>query len=407
MDVIILAAGRGTRLLPLTTNRPKVLLDVGGKPILKWQLDELLELDSIGKIIIVLNYAAELVISEVKSWTNDPRIAFVLQKETNGTGDAVLTGLREINPNTSFLVINGDVLLEGSIKQMANSGLDAAILGAKVDNPSLYGVLQNDGNRLISLIEKPTIASRDSQINAGLYIFPPQAVELFAKLENSERGEKELTDVIQQLLDQSVDIEIISNEGKWFDLGHPWHILNANEYLLDKYQDEFEILGTVENGATLIGNVHVAKSARVRSGVYIEGPVYIDEGADIGPNCYIRSRSYLGKNVRVGNACEIKNSLLYRETHAAHLSYVGDSIIGECSNLGAGTITANLRHDGGNIKMGIKDQRVDSMRRKLGVVMGDNVKIGINVSILPGVKIDSGSWLNAHDFITRDVINKK
>ena len=95
--------------------------------------------------------------------------------------------------------------------------------------------------------------------------------------------------------------------------------------------------------------------------------------------------------------------MIYQDTHAAHLSYIGDSILGEYSNLGAGTTTANLRHDGKNIKMSIKDKRVDTGRRKLGIIMGDRVKTGIGVSLLPGVKIDGGKWINEHDFITRDV----
>ena len=103
-----------------------------------------------------------------------------------------------------------------------------------------------------------------------------------------------------------------------------------------------KVLGTIEQGAHLIGPVTVAESARIRSGAYIEGPVFIDEEADVGPNCFIRSGTSLGKKVRVGNACEIKNSIIMDGTHVGHLSYVGDSVLGEKCNLGAGTITANL-----------------------------------------------------------------
>ncbi len=403
MEAIILAAGKGTRLLPLTENRPKHLLEVGGKAILKWQLDELLSNDSISKIIIVVNYKADMIREAVNSWTKDNRIEFIDQQQTNGTGDAVNTGLELIDKKNAFLVVNGDVLLDGAITHMINGEYTAAILGAKVSQPELFGVLKHENGKLSSIDEKPVNADKADLINAGLYIFPPEAYDLFANLKESERGEKELTDVVQQLIDGSVEINVVSITGEWFDVGHPWQILDANEYLLDKHQDNFKQSGIIEKGATLIGNVHVAENARVRAGVYIEGPVFIDEGADIGPNCYIRARSYIGRNVRVGNACEIKNCVIYRDTHAAHLSYIGDSVLGEYSNLGAGTITANLRHDGKNIKMTIKENRVNTGRRKLGIIMGDMVKTGIGVSLLPGIKIRGGKWINAHDFITRDV----
>jgi UDP-N-acetylglucosamine diphosphorylase / glucose-1-phosphate thymidylyltransferase / UDP-N-acetylgalactosamine diphosphorylase / glucosamine-1-phosphate N-acetyltransferase / galactosamine-1-phosphate N-acetyltransferase len=159
----------------------------------------------------------------------------------------------------------------------------------------------------------------------------------------------------------------------------------------------------VEQGAHLVGHISVAESARVRSGAYIEGPVFIDEECDIGPNCYIRSGTSLGKKVRVGNACEIKNSIIMDGTHVGHLSYVGDSILGEKCNLGAGTIMANYRFDDSSIKMMVKDQLVNSGRRKLGVILGDNVKTGIKSLFMPGVKVGMNSWVGPNFMVERDL----
>jgi NDP-sugar pyrophosphorylase family protein len=149
--------------------------------------------------------------------------------------------------------------------------------------------------------------------------------------------------------------------------------------------------------------VTVKETARIRSGAYIEGPAFIDEGSDIGPNCYIRPYTSIGKKVRIGNACEIKNSIIMDKVHIGHLSYVGDSILGEDCNLGAGTITANYRLDGGTIKMMVKDKVVDSGRTKLGAVLGDNVKAGINALLMPGVKVGSNSQVGPGVVVYRDV----
>ena len=159
----------------------------------------------------------------------------------------------------------------------------------------------------------------------------------------------------------------------------------------------------IENGAHLVGHVTIAETTRIRSGAYIEGPVYIGEHCDIGPNCYIRPYTSIGKHVRVGNACEVKSSIIMDNVHIGHLSYVGDSIIGENCNLAAGTITANYRLDAENIKMIVKDQVVDSERRKLGAVLGDNVKTGINALFMPGAKVGNDSWIGANVVVQRDV----
>jgi bifunctional UDP-N-acetylglucosamine pyrophosphorylase/glucosamine-1-phosphate N-acetyltransferase len=107
--------------------------------------------------------------------------------------------------------------------------------------------------------------------------------------------------------------------------------------------------------------------------------------------------------VRIGNACEIKNSIIMDGVHIGHLSYVGDSIIGENCNLGAGTITANYRFDAGTIKMMVKDKLVDSGRTKLGAVLGDNVKTGINALLMPGVKVGNNCWIGPNVVVHRDV----
>jgi bifunctional UDP-N-acetylglucosamine pyrophosphorylase/glucosamine-1-phosphate N-acetyltransferase len=170
---------------------------------------------------------------------------------------------------------------------------------------------------------------------------------------------------------------------------------------------DHKVYGQVENGAHLVGPVAVAETARVRSGAYIEGPAFIGEESDVGPNCYIRPYTSIGKKVRIGNGCEIKNSLIMDNVHIGHLSYVGDSVIGEGCNLGAGTVTANFRLDAGTVKMLVKDVVVDSGRRKLGVVLGDGVKAGINVLFMPGVKVGCNSWVGPNVVVYRDLAANK
>ena len=186
----------------------------------------------------------------------------------------------------------------------------------------------------------------------------------------------------------------------WQDIGFPWHLLEANEkILMDGEEVQWEIRGEVERYVTLNGKVAIGKDTIVRNGAYIEGPVVIGDNCDIGPNCYIRAATSIGDYARIGNAAEVKNSIVMKRTHIGHLSYVGDSIIGEGCNFGAGTKVANLRHDGRTVLVELGGKRFDSWRRKLGAIMGDNVHTGINSMINVGATIACGSYIDPGQFI--------
>jgi len=131
--------------------------------------------------------------------------------------------------------------------------------------------------------------------------------------------------------------------------------------------------------------------------------VAIGDNATIGPNCFIRKYSSIGANCKVGNAVEIKNSVIMDNCHVSHLSYVGDSVVGKNCNIGAGTIFANLKLDDKNIWMKVNGNKIDTGIRKLGGIIGDNVKLGVNVTIMPGKKIWDNIMVPACATISEDV----
>ena len=193
----------------------------------------------------------------------------------------------------------------------------------------------------------------------------------------------------------------LKSNREWIDIGRPWELLDVNEYFLKDFETRIE--GKVEEGATIHGPVFLGKGSIIRSGSYIMGPVYIGENCDIGPNNYLRKSTFISNNVSIGNAVEIKNSIIMDGTNVNHLSYVGDSVIGFNCNIAAGTNIANLRFDDGHVKMTVKDKKVDSGRRKFGVVFGDGVKTGINSSFNPGVKVGTNSRVGSGAIIYDDI----
>lgn len=407
MKAVILAAGEGTRLRPITSSKPKPMIKISGKPILEHIINSL-SYSEITEVIIVTNYKGEAIQQYFKDRKLDNlKISFKKQEKMIGTGNAL--GITESMINEDFILVYGDLLfspnaLKKIIHIFKTKKLDGVIAVIPVKNPEKYGIIEIEKNQKIKrIIEKPDSNSAPSNLaNAGLYIFSKEIFKKIKQLKPSIRGEYELTDAISQFIKDGKQIEAvkISNED-WIDISRPWDLLEANKWILKRLTHK--ILGTVEEGAQLIGPVTVAANAKIRSGVYIQGPAFIDEGSDIGPNCYIRPYTSIGKNVRIGNACEIKNTIIMDKTHVGHLSYVGDSILCENCNLGAGTIIANYRFDAKSVKMKVQNKILDSGRRKLGAILGDNVKTGIHSILLPGVKVGNNSWIGVNYVVERDI----
>ncbi|HBM17006.1 MAG TPA: hypothetical protein DD381_11785 [Lentisphaeria bacterium] len=169
---------------------------------------------------------------------------------------------------------------------------------------------------------------------------------------------------------------------------YPWDFIKINEESIAELSETY-IYGTVRTGATIDGKIILGEGSVILPGVYIEGNAVIGKNSKIGPNCYIRGNTYIGDECHIGQAVELKNSLIMNKVSIGHLSYIGDSIIGTKTNFGAGTITANLRHDGKNHKCLVESDFIDTGRRKLGVIVGEEVHTGINTTIYPGRKIYS------------------
>jgi bifunctional UDP-N-acetylglucosamine pyrophosphorylase/glucosamine-1-phosphate N-acetyltransferase len=334
--------------------------------------------------VFVVGYGADAVKLHFGDGANiGVGIDYVVQDRQLGTGHALLAA--EAMAEDRFMVLNGDVLPDAESLKSMISTKGNAVAARRVPDPSRYGVFLCDDGHMKSVIEKSKTPPSDLA-NAGIYLFDREIFDALKKTGMSERGEYELTDGLNVLASKE-RIKIIELKD-WIEVGRPWDILAANEKLMPDVRAHIE--GEIEPGATLKGMVSVGRRTVVRAGSYIVGPVVIGEDCDIGPNCYIRPSTCLGKNVRVGNAVEIKNSAIMDGTKIGHLSYVGDSIVGSNCNFGAGTIASNLRHDNANIKSYIKGLPVDSGRRKLGVIMGDDVKTGIHTTIYPGTVIESG-----------------
>lgn len=391
-----MAAGQSTRTYPLTLTRPKPLLPVLGRPILAHQLDALRGV--VDGVIVVVGYRAEMVREAFGERYGELPIEYVEQTEQRGTGHAVLTCAGRVDG--AFLVMNGDDLYDPADLRRLGAASNAA-LARRVAEPSRFGVYETGpGGRVTRLVEKPREFVSDLA-NVGAYVFTTAVFDALERVEPSERGEIELTSAVQTLA-EGPGFHALDMQGYWLPIGYPWNLLEANEFLLARLEPAIE--GEVSPRAEINGPVRIGRGSVVRAGVVIDGPVYIGEGCSVGPNCWLRPGATLGNGCRVGQATEIKNSILMDGAATPHLSYAGDTIIGAHANFGAGTITANVRHDGGTVRSEVKGELVDTGRKKLGAVLGDHVHTGINTCIYPGRKIWPGASTRPGECVTRDIV---
>jgi UDP-N-acetylglucosamine diphosphorylase/glucosamine-1-phosphate N-acetyltransferase len=382
---VILAAGEGSRMRPLTYTRPKVMLSIANRPLLEHLLLETQQA-GIREFIFVVGYHDE----QIRAYFGDGArwgvsIRYNQQKKQLGTADALRMVAGLVSDN--FLMANGDIIIRSADIRglMAKKGNVMSVI--ELADVAGLGVVEVTEGKVVRLHEK-TAVPPSHLANAGLYLFTPDIFAAIEKTPLSQRGEYEITDSIQNLIDSGKTVACHTIT-KWLDLSYPWDLLAANEVMLAGLEPQCE--GEIEPQAVIKGAVAVGKGTVVRSGSYIVGPVVIGRNCDIGPHCFIRASTAIGDNCHIGAAVEVKNSIIMSGTKIPHLNYVGDSVIGENCNLGAGTKVANLKLDKKNIFI----DNMDTRRRKLGTIMGDNVQTGINASINVGTIIgnNTGTWL--------------
>ena len=391
MKAVVLAAGEGTRMRPLTANLPKPLLPVAGKPFLRHTL-EALGAAGVREIAILIGWQGHRI---RERFGDGKALGLSLEYEEQGErlGTAHAIGCMRKHVDGTFLSVNGDVVASApalsellAFHQKVRGPIMAL---AEVPNPRAFGVVEMKDGKVAALEEKPR-QPKSNLINAGIYVFDEDIFPLIDSTPKSPRGEYEITDTIRMLMAKR-EVYGFRLPGEWIDVGRPWDLLRANTALLTPLKGANH--GHLDPGATLVGEVLVEEGATVRRGSYIEGPTIIGAEAEIGPNCYIRPSTSIGPKAKVGNACEVKNSILMASAHVPHQNYVGDSILGERCNLGAGTKVANLRLDEAPVKVVFRGVEIDTGLRKLGVIMGDDVKVGINASIDAGTIIGEEAFL--------------
>jgi len=380
MECVVLAAGEGKRMRPLTAKRPKGMLPLANRPMMEHLVLAAHEA-GISSFVFIVGYGER----EIRKYFGDGsqwgvHIEYAPQRHQHGTADAVRSA-RDVVTGP-FLVLNGDMIIRSTDIAALCRQQAPCMSTYTTDHPGDYGVVVVEDGYVTSLEEKSP-KPRSNLINAGAYFFSPDIFRLVDTVQTSTRGELELTDALSVYIQQK-KLRAISLSS-WMDVGHPWDMLEANAILLASLKSGNA--GTIEEGVTIHGPVSVGEGSVIKSGTYIEGPCIIGKNCRIGPHAYIRGATSVADDCHIGHCSELKNSIIMTGTKIPHFNYIGDSVIASDCNFGAGTKIANLRHDHATVKVCGRDTR----RKKFGAIIGDGVQFGINCSINVGSMIGSNA----------------
>ncbi len=363
MQTVILAAGSGVRMRPLTDDRPKALLPMGKRPLIEHVLATAVDAGA-DRIVLVVPPDGSIESAIGGSFRN-VTLDYVVQPTPQGTGDAVWRALGVLQPEP-FVVLPGDLLLNRSDVDALYEETPSVVVGS-----SHHARLAPNSPARGEDSESPVL---------GAFTFPGCTIDRLGAMDETGTNGWELADQLTELM--GVQPRIVG-VNEWIDVDHPWELLEATERQLESLAPSRA--GDIHPDAELLGCVHVEAGATIRSGVAIDGPVLIRSGATIGPNAYVRGATVIGTDAKVGHAVEVKNSILCAGAAVNHQSYVGDSILGPRVNFGAGTNVANLRHDKEPIKTTVQGASMGTGRRKYGVVVGPDARTGIDTSLNVGV----------------------
>jgi len=402
-QAVILAAGESSRFWPLN-EKHKSLIKIMGKPLIWYTIDGLVK-SGVNEIIIVESQS--LAEKELANYQFPKcRIVYADQAEAKGMGNALLSARSLIKGN--FLVLNAEMaecseIFDQLISKLKESKAKAVLAGQKTKTPELFGIARFNEDKITEIIEKPKLSEAPSDIKvSGIYLLPEDFLQTLEKVEQETYSfEKALS-----LYMKTNDVRLFILKDKEEDipfLKYPWHLFNIEKYLFDKcLKSKIEKSAQIAKNVVIKGNVYIGENARIFENTTINGPCYIGANSIIGNNSLVRDYSNLENNVLMGAFAEVTRTIFQQGVNV-HSGYFGDSIFGEKCLVGAGTITANVRIDRGEIK--VKPDIVTGLK-SLGAIIGNNTKIGINCSLMPGVLIGADCFIGPSSVVSENLEDK-
>jgi len=406
MQVILLAAGQSTRLDPI---EDKNFLEFAGKSLIEHRVAAIKKAKLRDIVVVGNKNNLDRLKRVLKKYNN---VVVVEQKNlADGMAGGVLAGASVVKHKNIMVVSTNDVFdddLFEKVLDLAKGSEDGLITGKRADKyfPGGYLIVDKKNN-VTGIIEKPGEGKEPSNmVNMVLHIYNnfPAFVSYLQKTKGNadDRYERALDAYIKK---GKAKIKAFKYNGFWQPIKFPWHILKVMEYYLKTIEPRIDKTAKISKSAVISGNVVIGPYAIVLDHAVVHGPAYIGEGCIVANNALVRE-SMLGKNCVVGFSTEVARSYLNHDVWM-HTNYIGDSIVDHNVSFGAGTVLGNLRFDEETIKTYIKGKKEDTGLTKLGAVIGNGTRFGINSSTNPGIKIGKNAFIGAGVILDEDVADDR
>lgn len=398
VQVLVLAGGVGKRFWPLKNS--KYLFKFAGQTLLEHNLQKLKD-SGFKDVIVVSNQETDQLIKGID--IKGLNIKTKVQEAARGMADAVLAA-REAITGDPLLIMNATDLVADELYSTIFSKLNQGqniLVGKKISNYFPGGYLKLSGSKVVGIIEKPKPGEEPSDLLSLVFHGFQTPLDFIQILEKTTSNQD---DIYEQALSKYLDtanFDLISYSDYWQATKYPWDLLAVTKLLSKNFKSYISNEAQVSPHANIDGNVILEAGVKVFANASIKGPAYIGKNTIIGNGALVRD-SNIGENCVIGYNTEIARSWIDDDCWF-HSNYIGDSVLGKNVSLGAGAILANLRLDEQEISSQVNGSKVNSNTNKLGSIIGDNVRIGVNSSLMPGVKIGSNSFISSGLVVGEDI----
>lgn len=402
MQAVILAAGISSRFLPYNQGHfHKSLVSIMGKPILVHTVESIAR-SGIKEIILVVSKDSEIKKNLGDGKDYGVKIDYVIQEKPTGAGNGLLLTEKLIKDN--FFLLNASRIDFDEYKDIMlakkNEDVRVVLVGKKQDDLGKYGVLKIDSDKVLDLVEKPSKANMLSDIRLiGIYLF---SKDFFKVLKKTDDEHYRLESAIS-LSAKEGDVKFVLSNANVPSLKYAWDLLEIKNFLLSKIKGKnIKKTSRIAKSAEIIGDVVIEDNVTVMEGAKIKGPCFIGKDSIIGNNAIIRNGTDVEEGCTIGAYAEVKNTLIMKKSKV-HSGFIGDSIIGENVRIGAQFATANVRLDRKSVGTEIKGKKINTNLKSLGAVIGNNVRVGIKCSTMPGIIIGENSIIGPSTVIKKNV----
>jgi len=397
LTVVLLAGGKSSRFWPL---KDKLNIKLLGKTFLEHQL-KFLEEAGFAQIVIVVS-------EELAMAVKNPKHKLIVQKGEGQSG--ALLSAKEHIANRPILVVNADDLVSKNLFTQVLNSVDEKhniLVGYKTKRYFPGGYLVLEGNRIAKVHEKPGEGNEPSSFVRIVCDYFTNGSTLLNYLEKGFVGGTLLyEEALSKMMSDGEIFEMLEHKDAWIPVKYPWDTLTIMEHYLASIQkSQIAKSASVDKSASIVGPVILGEHVRVMEFAKLVGPLYIGDGAIIGNHTMLRA-SMIGENSVIGFGSDVTRSYI-GDNCWFHSNYIGDSVISDNVGMGAGAVLANLRLDEGDVYSVVKDEKINSGRAKLGAIIGEGARIGIEAQLMPGVKVGKNSVVGPGVILQEDLLDNK